>query len=125
LWFGLHNPIMDDGRPSCQIYVGGSSAFDPDSDSNEWVCRLSWRPSARYASSQVLTALYRRVEAATADRVNWLGEAFLCHGYMALVVSQWCRGAMRHHLLGNAPVRAVVIGHDSGGFYRLAVLRAE
>src|SRR5262245_16402094 len=29
LWFGLYNPVLDDGAPSCQMYIGGSSAFDP------------------------------------------------------------------------------------------------
>ena len=65
LWFGLYNPVLDDGKPSCQMYVGGSSAFDPGSDSNEWVCHLSWLPKDRYSASQVLTELYRPVEAMT------------------------------------------------------------
>jgi hypothetical protein len=124
LWFGLHNPVLDDGEPSCQMYVGGSSAFDPDSDSNEWVCQLSWRPKGQYSTSQVLTELYRPLQAITKNQVSYLGEPFLCHGYLALVVSGWCLGPMRTALLGNAAIRAVVMGHDSGDFYRMAVLRA-
>jgi hypothetical protein len=124
LWFGLYNPQLDDGEPSCQMYVGCSSGFDPGSDSNEWVCQQSWAPKGRYSSSQVLTELYRSVEPITKDQVSYLGEPFLCHGYLALVVSDWCHGAMRTTLLGNAAIRAVAIGHDSGDFYRMAVLRA-
>ena len=124
-WFGLYNPVLDDGRPSCQMYIGGSTTFDPGSDSNEWVCQVSWLPESRYSSSQVLTELYRSVEVVTANRVNYLGEAFLCHGYLALVVSRWCNGPMSAIMVGNAPFRAVVIGHDSGDFYRMAVLRAK
>jgi len=56
----------------------------------------------RYSSSQVLTELYRSVEAITKNRVSYLGEPFLCHGYLALVVSNWCHGPMRTALLGNA-----------------------
>jgi hypothetical protein len=124
LWFGLYNPVLGDGEPSCQMYVSGSSAFEPDSVSNEWVCQLSWSPKGRYSASQVLTELYRPVEAITKNQVCYLGEPFLCHGYIALVVSSWCHGPMRATLLGNAPFRAIVFGHDSGDFYRLAVLRA-
>jgi hypothetical protein len=107
------------------MYVGGSSGFDPTSDSNEWVCELSWQPNGRYPTSQVLTELYRSLEAHTENDVSYLGESFLCHGYLALVVSNWCHGPMRATLLGNAAVRAVVIGHDSGDFYRMAVLKGE
>jgi hypothetical protein len=124
LWFGLFNPVLDDGEPSCQMYVSGSSVFDLGSDSNEWVCQLSWRPQRRYSTSQVLTELYRPVEAITQNQVTYLGEAFLCHGYLALVVSKWCHGPMRANLLGDVAVRAILIGHDSGDFYRMAVLRA-
>ena len=125
LWFGLYNPILDDGEPSCRLYVGGASAFDAGSDSNEWVCNLSWLPNGRYAPSHVITELYRSVEAVAENQVRYLGEPFLCHGYLALVVSQWCNGPMCSTLLGNAAVRAVVMGHDSGDFYRMAVLRTK
>jgi hypothetical protein len=125
LWFGLFNPTGLFGKPSCQMYVGGSSEFDPKSDSNEWVCQLSWTPKGRYSKSKVLKDLYRSVEPIADDEVSYLGEPFLCHGYLALVVSNWCHGAMRSTLLGNCAVRAVVMGHDSGDFYRMAVLRGD
>ena len=125
IWCGLNNPILADGEPSCQMYIGGSSTFDPNSESNEWVCRLTWWPEGRYSASKVLTEIYRSVEAVSKNKVSYLGEAFLCHGYLALVVSHWCNGPMRAALLGDAPIRAVVIGHDSGDFYRMAVLRAK
>ena len=125
LWFGLYNPILGDGEPSCQMYAGGSSAFDARSDSNEWVCQLSWTPKGRYSASSVLTDLSRPVEAIAENQVFYLGEAFLCHGYLALVVSHWCNGPMGRALLGNATTRAIVIGHDSGDSYRIAVLGAK
>ena len=99
LWFGLYNPVFDDGEASCQMYIGGSAAFDPNSDSNEWACQLSYFPVRRYSTSPVLTALYRPVEAITANNVYYLGEPFLCHGYLALVVSHWCNGPVRKVLL--------------------------
>jgi hypothetical protein len=123
-WFGLFNPCNDDGEASCQTYLGGSSDFNPDSDSDEWVCNLSYSPKGRYANSLILPEIYTLVDSIgdDEDNVSYLGEAFLCHGFLALVISNWCHGAMKAHLLGKAKSRAVVMGHDSGDFYRMAVL---
>jgi hypothetical protein len=57
--------------------------------------------------------------------ISDIAEAFLCHGYLALLVSQWCNGPMSAIMLGEARERAVVMGHDSGDFYRMAVLRRQ
>lgn len=124
-WFGLFNPCDEDGEPSCQTYLGGSAGFDPDSDSNEWVCNLSCFPDGRYANSQVLPEIYRLVNSIEEDDVSYLGEAFLCHGFLSIIVSNWCHGLTRLQLLGNANIRAIVMGHDSGDFYRMAVLHPE
>ncbi|QDU58886.1 hypothetical protein [Aeoliella mucimassa] len=123
LWFGLFNPCTDDGEAICQTYIGGSTDFDADSESDEWVCNLKYLPDGRYAESKVLPEIYRRVELLEEDNLFYLGEAFLCHGYLALVISNWCHGPMRTQLLKSAPIRAVVMGHDSGDFYRMAVLK--
>lgn len=125
LWFGLHNPSLDHDETTCQMYVGGSAAFDPNSDSNEWACDLTWRPAGGYSNSAVLAELYRAIEPLEENDVNYLGEAFLCHGYLAWLVSHWCTGLLQSELLGEAKRRAVAMGHDSGDFYRLAVLQAE
>ena len=124
LWFGLFNPCDDDGEASCQVYLGGSTGFDPQSESDEWVCDLSYFPDGRYANSKILPEIYRHVDPIEEDDIGCLGEAFLCHGFLALVVSNWCHGPMKAQLLGNAKQRAVALGHDSGDFYRMAVLRA-
>jgi hypothetical protein len=73
----------------------------------------------------VLTRLYRDLELIQEGNIFYLGEPFLCHGYLALLVSNWCRGPMRKYLLGGAPIRAVVMGHDSGDFYRMSVLQSN
>lgn len=121
-WFGLFNPCADDGGPSCQIYLGGSEGFDPGADSDEWVCNLSYMPEGRYANSQVIPEIYRLVDSIEEDDLFYLGEAFLCHGFVSLIVSNWCHGPMKSKLLDRSKQRAVVIGHDSGDFYRMAVL---
>ena len=125
LWFGLHNPCDAEGEASCQMYIGGSTGFDPKTKFNEWVCDLSYFPEGWYATSQVLPEIYRLVDSIEEENVSYLGEAFLAHGFLALLVSNWCHGPMKSHLLGNAEMRAVVIGHDNGDFYRLSVLRRD
>jgi len=125
IWFGLYNPILPTGETSCQMYVGGSCEFDPNSSSDEWVCNLSWLPEGRYSHSQILADLYHSVGSVTADDLFLLGESFLCHGFLAMLVAHWCRGPMRAVLLGDAPIRAIVIGHDSGDFYRMSILRLQ
>jgi hypothetical protein len=124
-WFGLFNPCDDDGEPSCQMYLGGSAGFDPESNYDEWVCNLSYFPDGRYANSQVLPEIYRLVDSVDDGHVSLLGEPFLCHGFLSLVVSNWCHGPTRLQLLGNANFRAIVMGHDRGDFYRMAVLHPE
>lgn len=122
-WFGLFNPCTAHGEVSCQAYLGGSSEFDPESESDEWVCQLSYLPVSRYANSVVLPEIYRLVGLINdPEDAPYLGEAFLCHGYLALVVSNWCHGAMKSQLIGKAAYRAIAMGHDSGDFYRLTVL---
>jgi hypothetical protein len=123
-WFGLYNPVRK-GETSCQMYLGGSSKADPASESNEWACDLSYLPKGRYPQSQVLAELYRSVDPIEEGDVGYLGECFLCHGYLALVVAHWCHGPLRAALLGDAPLRLVDIGHDNGDFYRIAVLNAK
>jgi hypothetical protein len=125
LWFGLFNPCPREDEVSCQAYLGGSKEFDPRSDSNEWVCQLKYRPKGGYANSQILPEIYAQVNPLEEHDLMYLGEPFLCHGYLALVVANWCHGPMRTKLLGSAKQRAVVMGHDSGDFYRMAVLEAE
>lgn len=125
LWFGLYNPSFNDEETSCQMYVGGSEAFDPHSDSNEWACNLTWRPAGGYSNSSVLAELYRAIEPIEENDVNYLGEGFLCHGYLAWLVTRWCAGPLRPALLGQAQQRVVAMGHDSGDFYRIAILQAD
>ena len=69
MWFGLRNPVLDDGEPTCGLYLSGSSSFSPDSDSDEWVCDRAYRPHGRYARSSILTELYRKLEGFHEDKV--------------------------------------------------------
>ena len=118
LWFGLYNPILKDGQPTCELYLAGSERFDkPD-----WQCSPEYWPEGRYAPSDVLTAIYRRCESGK-GAVDILGEAFLCQGYVALVLARWCRGPMRSRLLGEAKSRGIGLGHDSGDAYVVEVLK--
>lgn len=124
LWFGMYNPIGKGGEETCQPYLGGSTGFKPRSKSNEWVCDLTYFPKGRYANSSILAEVFQSVDQG-ADDIAVLGEAFLGYGYMALTAAKWCHSDVRLQLLGDAPMRAIAIGHDSGPPIRIAVLRAK
>lgn len=120
LWFGLFNPCDDDGKnAACQVYLAGSKRYGkPD-----WPCAPEYWPEGRYADSHILPELYRRCEKLKDDG-SYLGEAVLCHGYIALVLARWCRGPIRDRLLGKAKSRAVAFGHDSGDIYSIDVIQS-
>lgn len=121
-WFGLFNPCDDQGTPTSQMYLGGSNGFDPESESDEWVCDLAWSPNGGVANSQILPKIYSLVDSIEEDNVSYLGEAFLGHGYLSLFVSNWCHGEMKDKMSRQSGPRGIVFGHDSGDFYRAAVL---
>lgn len=118
LWFGLCNTETEDDEESCQLYVAGSSRFDKNEPHNEWHCGPEYWPDGRYSQSQVMHALYSKVEAIDGPE-NYLGEACLCHGYAASVISHWCASPIRDRIVGANGARGVATGHDSGDIYMI------
>src|SRR5688572_5015660 len=61
-WFGLFNPIRN-GEASCDLYISGSTKFDPQDETGEWETwdDNSYLPERRYANSHVLNGIYRLV----------------------------------------------------------------
>jgi hypothetical protein len=116
LWFGLHNPQFDDGEDSCQFYCAGSNKFDPDEPYDDWHCGPAYFPEQREARSQVMHTLYSKVNPLPGE-LSYLGECFLCHGYLAAILSAWCHNDMADLLLGPDRSRAIAMGHDSGDIY--------
>jgi hypothetical protein len=105
------------------MYLSGSKSFDPNDE--DWPCDTDYLPAERYSNSIVLSEISRSVQPLKDDDVSYLGETFLSLGYVALVLSGWCHGPVRQKLLGDAPMRAIAMGHDSGDLFLLAVLRQE
>jgi hypothetical protein len=117
LWFGLFNPLSDSEEVLADIYVSGSTRFDPDPLSNEWAVDPEWWPDSRYAESGVLADIYRLAygpEGLAND-----AEYPLCLGYGALVVREALRLLAPGLLLGQAPSLGVAVGFDSGDFVLL------
>jgi hypothetical protein len=108
-WFGLFNPVLDDGRVSCCIYVSGSTRFDEA----DWACWAndSYVPDGRYADSKVLDEIYSLTNE---KGVGDIGEYVLCLGYACLAVKQLCETVPPELLLGSRDTRPVAIGFDSG-----------
>ncbi len=108
-WFGLFNPVLDDGRVSCCLYVSGSTRFDE----LDWACWAddSYVPDGRYADSKVLDEIYSLTNE---KGVRDIAEYVLCLGYACLAVKYLCETVPLNLLLGSKDRRAVAVGFDSG-----------
>lgn len=116
LRFGLYNPGSEDGGDSCDLYCSGSSRFDAKDPHTEWFCAPEYWPDGRYANSKVMELLCRDVD--QLDGVaSYLGEAVLCHAYVAAVLVSWCNGELSGVLKGVEGTRVVAFGHDDGDTY--------
>lgn len=122
LWFGLFNPVLKDGLPTCCLYLAGSKRFDLDEGDPDWAVSPEYWPKDRYSNSKVLTTIYRTMDV-TEGEEGAFGEYTLCLGYASLVVAAWCRSALRSKLLGKAPFRGVTVGYDSGDGILIDVLK--
>ncbi len=114
-WFGLFNPVLDNGETSCGLYVSGSTSFDPEDETAEWAVPTgdSYLPEGRYAHSRVLGDAYRLVNK---NGVADIGEYVLCLGYASLAVRTISRSLSPKLLLGRRKSRAIAVGFDSGDF---------
>jgi hypothetical protein len=115
-WFGLFNPILDDGKPSCGLYVSGSTQFDPDDETGDWAAWEddSYLPVKRYANSKILHEIYRYVS--ENDNVSDFAEYILALGYSCLAVKDICHPINPKLLLGDRERRDIAVGFDSGDF---------
>lgn len=120
LWFGLFNPVAEDSRVTCDMYISGSP-YDPDDD--DWRCSVAWKPDGAHARSLVLSQLYSIAYPAGGDAfadAEWaLGLA-----YAALVVRQL---VVDHGdaVLGTAPQRVITVGFDSGDLILIGAIGPE
>ncbi|MFO0906965.1 MAG: hypothetical protein U0794_01145 [Isosphaeraceae bacterium] len=131
LWFGLFNPCPDGRTPVADIYVCGSTRFDPDPDDNHWAVGPEWWPNARYAHSAVLADLYRiayRQGRPAAEQKGCLGndaEYPLALGYGAFAVRELLGQVETSLLLGRSDSLGVAVGFDSGDFVLLGRLMRD
>jgi hypothetical protein len=121
-WFGLFNPILEDGVPTSCLYLAGSKLFDPEMKEPDWACDADYLPEERYLDSAVLTEIYRTVSKGRSG-IGELGEYTLCLGYAALAMAACCRSPLRDLLVGKAASRGVVVGFDGGDEILIDVLR--
>ncbi len=111
-WFGLFNPIVED-RATCGMYIAGSKSFDAADETFDWACSPDYFPNGRYAKSQVLDEIYRKVDKAKGC-VSEYGEYVLCLGFGGLIIKTLADTIPVETLLGNAKSRAIAVGFDSG-----------
>ena len=121
-WFGLFNPILEDGAPTSCLYLAGSERFDAEWETSDWACSPAYWPKVRYSDSVIITEIYRTATK-RGSGIGALGEYTLCLGFAALVVAAFCRSPLRDLLLGKAPFREAAVGFDSGDEVLIDVLR--
>lgn len=110
-WFGLFNPVLENGEASCGLYISGSTRYDAnDQDWAVWDDD-SYLPEKKYSNSKVLHEIYRLVEE---NDMLGDGEYVLCLGYACFVVSSICQVVNPQLLFGASKARAIVVGFDSG-----------
>ncbi len=111
-WFGLFHPIVED-KATCGLYMAGSKNFDAADETFDWACDPDYFPNGRYAKSQVLDEIYRKVDKAKRS-VSEYGEYVLCLGFGGLIIKTLADRIGPETWLGNSKARAVAIGFDSG-----------
>lgn len=111
-WFGLFNPIVKD-KATCGMYMAGSKIYDAEDEEFDWACGRDYFPDGRYAESQILDEIYRKVEKAKGS-VSGYGEYVLCLGFSGLIIKTLAGAIDVETWLGNAKSRAIAIGFDSG-----------
>ena len=111
-WFGIFNPIVED-KATCGMYLAGSKIFDAADETFDWACGPDYFPNGRYAESQVLDEIYRKVDKAKGS-VSEYGEYVLCLGFGGLIIKTLANTIDVETWLGNLNSRAVAIGFDSG-----------
>ncbi len=113
LWFGLFNPVYS-RKPVADIYVCGSTRFDPSPEDDSWAVDADWWPEDRYAHSVILAKLYK-----IAHRKGGLAndaEYPLCLAFGGLAVRELLRAGDPSVFLGKSPSLGVAVGFDSGDF---------
>lgn len=130
-WFGLYNPVLDNGEVSCRLYISGSTKFSREDETGDWAAwdNSSYLPEGRYADSKVLHELFRLIENVRerfhlhnrnadffVEEIYGLedGKYLLCLGYACLAVKAICGSINPKLLFGERDTRAVVVGFDSG-----------
>ncbi len=119
LWFGLFNPIYDQG-PVADIYVCGTNQFTSDPSNSQWAVNADWRPKGRYAHSKILANIYK-----IAYRESGLGndaEYPLCLMYGAAVVRELLNSPNNKAITRHYGTPGLAVGFDSGDFVLLGRL---
>lgn len=119
LWFGICNPVLDDG-PGADLYISGSERHDPDPNNNAWAVGASWWPQNRYACSSVMRSIYRIAYRPGGLKNN--AEYPLCLAFGALLVREVLCRANPELVVRSIGSVGVATGFDDGDFLGLGTL---
>jgi hypothetical protein len=124
LWFGVNNPVDADGRTRSDLYVAGTSEYDPDDEDLGWVSSGIYYPDAQPAPA-CLTDMYRIAymrDDGLQNDAEW--PVALVFGCVAVARALEALGRSRDSWRPGAPA-GVVCGFDGGDFIFVGELRPD
>ncbi|BDG04795.1 hypothetical protein [Anaeromyxobacter oryzae] len=118
LYFGLFNPVYDDGEPVADVYVAGGIY-----GSGDWLSSVSehWFPEGRYAHSELLAQVYRTAYASEGSLGND-AEYPLVLGFGVLAAKHLCQDLGQQLLARGRTELWIAAGFDSGDVLTLGRL---
>ncbi|HTN22431.1 MAG TPA: hypothetical protein VL120_00465 [Solirubrobacteraceae bacterium] len=124
LWFGLNNPVDANRRTRSDIYLAGTSEYDPDDEGLEWVFSGIHHPRAQPAPD-CLTDMYRIAyerEGGLGNDAEW--PLALVFGCVAVARALQALGRSPSGWRPTQPT-GVVCGFDGGDFIFVGELHAD
>jgi hypothetical protein len=116
-WFGINNPVLENGETSAGIYFSVASTYDPDDEDASWACNAEFYPEHGSFNSVIMQQVYHL--AYSKSKLGNKAEYTLCMAY-GLKLAQ---AAMQKYKESN-PNRKVgfAVGFDSGDFINVGWL---
>ncbi|MBN1516727.1 hypothetical protein JXA32_09185 [Candidatus Sumerlaeota bacterium] len=132
-WFGLTNSFQQE-QVSCAMYLAGSSMFDPEDNTAQWVTESEYVPVSDVGIRLAPSAVFQRFYELAYSRKDGDDDApdcavlldyVLCLSFAGLAVREVCRSADRRLMLGGRAWRGIATGFDDGDFLLLGRLTEQ
>ncbi len=116
-WFGINNPVLENGETSAGMYFSVASSYDPNDEDADWACNAEFYPEHGSFESVIMRQIYRL--AYSKSKLGNKAEYTLCMAY-GLKLAQ---AAMQKFKESNPDCKVgYAVGFDSGDFINVGWL---